>query len=652
VSVTLSNEYIGLAQGPIEHEASSIVNAVCGDASLKIGDAVRLLPVGSGVGFTQTDDVLPRVGLADSFGSEAYGIVVGGDFEGIYRDGIVNLDSNNLALGLVVSFFGDGVRVCVQGRCLALVDGIFTGSINVGDPLTSTSFGLVNAIDGSQVITRALQPASKANSIIAVDVKREGKIAGVGGFLFTNSNFDATVHRTDLNGNDDLILFDPQEAFRIDVNSKFVFFIDPLFNKIIRSELNGSSLTPFKIIEVGEFTSLAVDNTSVYAGTDTPSIVKIDLDGNNLEILPTVLVNPVFDIAVDSNFIYLVDFVSETLLRTDLNGNGLTTLITGLDSPFGVTVDSTSIYIAQGLEPVEKFDLDGSNRQTLPITAGFFATGVAVDSTSLYLTDAGFNEVSKTNLDGENFQALPIIIDEPFDIAVLTIGNLLKKELTVLASDVTGASPLMDFPLLVSITDTDLATHARPDGFDIFFTKADGITRVPYDRESYDSATGTLVAWVLVDLSDTVDNKFFMFYGDASAADQQNPLPVWNTRFNDVYHMNETVFPYNNSSIGQNFSGTGDTTPTTAPGEIDTSVSVDGFDKIMATDDIPDILNSDYFITLWAKLDGVGTDTNATLRFIQSHSFFQDNTVSSFLSKFPIVRTAISKGSSIIIGRA
>lgn len=366
MSVTLSNQYLGLGVGPIENQASTIVNAICGDASLKIGDVVRLLPQGTGVGFTQPEDLLPRVGIVNSFGIEGYGIVVGGDVGGEYSDGVINLDSNNLALGIIAAFFGEGVTVCTQGRCLALVDGTVSGAINVGDGLIPTPTGLVKStVFDNRIITRALQPTAKANSIIAVDVKREGG-----------------------------------------------------FSK-----------------------------------------------------------NPAF-----------------------------------------------------------------------------------------------------------------------------------KKELTVLASDVTGASPLVDFPLLVSITDTDLRDNARADGFDIFFTKSDGFTIIPYDRESYDGGTGKLVAWVLTDLSDTVDNKIFMFYGDPNATDQQNPLPVWDTRFNDVYHFNETIFPYNNSSVGKDFTLLVSTeTPFTVSGQMDDAVFITNEDRGMVTPNTVNVFNDDYFITSWVQFDAIGT---------------------------------------------
>ncbi len=44
MSFTLSNQYLGLAQGSIDHKSSTIADAICGDSELQIGDVVRILP--------------------------------------------------------------------------------------------------------------------------------------------------------------------------------------------------------------------------------------------------------------------------------------------------------------------------------------------------------------------------------------------------------------------------------------------------------------------------------------------------------------------------------------------------------------------------------------------------------------------------------
>jgi len=195
------------------------------------------------------------------------------------------------------------------------------------------------------------------------------------------------------------------------------------------------------------------------------------------------------------------------------------------------------------------------------------------------------------------------------------------KELTVIAADVTGG-PLTNFPLLVSITDSDLQKNARADGFDIFFTKSDETTVIPYDRESYDSTTGELIAWVLVDLSDTADNKIFMFYGNPNdEADQQNPLPVWNTRFQDVFHFNQTSpLPWLNSSVGKNFTFNplGPTMPTPLTGEIHTASDHDIAAIIEDTiafrmPNSIDVTPTDFFISAWVKYDTIPNRVNTLI---------------------------------------
>ena len=375
MSVTFVNKYLGLARGPIDNNASTIVNAICGDENLAIGDNVRILPLGTGTGFTQSDDLLPRVGKVDEFGGGGYGVVVGGDFEGVYSDGVI--DTADLSSGIIVSFFGDGVTLCIQGRCLALANGALTNPIEIGDTLTPSPTGLADGLNGNQIFARALESTSVANSIIPVDIQREGNITG----------------------------------------------------------------------------------------------------------------------------------------------------------------ESTAF----------------------------------------------------------------------------------KKELTVLASDVTGASPLVDFPLLVSIVDTDLRDFARSDGFDIFFTESNGTTVIPYERESYDNTTGTLVAWVLTTLSDVTDNTFFMFYGDPLATDQQNPLPVWSTRFEDVFHFNQTSpLPWVNSSVGKDFTiTTVPTSPTPVVGQIDTasniSVTTNANEVTFRMAGTGTISPTDFFTSAWIKFDSISTDANTFL---------------------------------------
>lgn len=97
-----------------------------------------------------------------------------------------------------------------------------------------------------------------------------------------------------------------------------------------------------------------------------------------------------------------------------------------------------------------------------------------------------------------------------------------------------------NFPMLVSVTDPDLAANARSDGGDIRFTDADGKTLLYYEIEQYQSSTGTLAAWVMVPNAKN-GNTFYMYYGNAGVTSAANPAALWaQGGYKAVWHLNET----------------------------------------------------------------------------------------------------------------
>ena len=171
----MANEFQGLARGPIDHNASSVINAISADI-IDMGSAVKL----SATGLTE---LLPRViEIANELTDETYGIVVGGDNDGIYGDGTKNtgLVTTNLASNKE----GDAVVVVTQGRCLARVE--TTVEILLGDQLGATAIGsgtgaLSKAVSTNRVIARALQPvgARKGSAVFwRVPERSSTEVAG------------------------------------------------------------------------------------------------------------------------------------------------------------------------------------------------------------------------------------------------------------------------------------------------------------------------------------------------------------------------------------------------------------------------------------------------------------------------------------------
>src|SRR5712691_1892417 len=116
-----------------------------------------------------------------------------------------------------------------------------------------------------------------------------------------------------------------------------------------------------------------------------------------------------------------------------------------------------------------------------------------------------------------------------------------RKKLSIDQTKVGAAgAPHANFPVLVSQTDTDLQSKAQSTGNDILFTSSDGTTKLSHEIEKYVSSTGELVAWVKVpSVSSTAGTVIFMYYGNASAANQQNVVNAWDANFKAVWHLSQ-----------------------------------------------------------------------------------------------------------------
>jgi hypothetical protein len=74
-----------------------------------------------------------------------------------------------------------------------------------------------------------------------------------------------------------------------------------------------------------------------------------------------------------------------------------------------------------------------------------------------------------------------------------------KKQITLKSAKVSGASALINFPVLISIpSDSDLSSHVTDaNGYDIIF-KDSGGTPLDHEIEQFVSTSGKLVAWVRI----------------------------------------------------------------------------------------------------------------------------------------------------------
>ncbi len=201
---------------------------------------------------------------------------------------------------------------------------------------------------------------------------------------------------------------------------------------------------------------------------------------------------------------------------------------------------------------------------------------------------------------------------------------LYRKKITLQSSQVPANQT--DFPVLVSLTDSNLASQAGKNAFDIVFTSSDGVTKLSHEIERFNktangtgSGPGQLEAWVKIPtLSSSANTDIYMYYGGPSTTDQQNRSDVWSNSFAGVWHLKENPtltapqFADSASSSNKGTSNGAQVATDQQQGKIDGGLNFDG------TNDSVSIANESKFdfdrldtfsISFWIKPDTTSTVT-------------------------------------------
>jgi hypothetical protein len=183
-----------------------------------------------------------------------------------------------------------------------------------------------------------------------------------------------------------------------------------------------------------------------------------------------------------------------------------------------------------------------------------------------------------------------------------------RMAITIDGSRVAGG-PHVDFPVLISFTDTDLSA-ARADGWDLLFTDSDETTKLDHEIESFNDGSGVLVAWVRIPapgITNGTNKTIYLYYGYPTVpADQQNVNGVWNANYQAVWHLKEDpsgTAPQMNDSKSTNH-GTSYGTMTTAdqvPGKINGSLDFDASDDEIRMSNAIIGDDASFTITAWIQ---------------------------------------------------
>jgi len=213
-----------------------------------------------------------------------------------------------------------------------------------------------------------------------------------------------------------------------------------------------------------------------------------------------------------------------------------------------------------------------------------------------------------------------------------------RRTVTIDRTKVSG--DLTDFPILIEITDASLAQRAQSDGDDIVFTDTNNV-KLSHEIELYDSTTGHLIAWVKVPyLSSTTDTVLYIYYGNPSCGNQQDPMGVWDANYKLVMHLDEEAgILYDSTENGNNGTPYGSLAQG-ATGYIGKSVEFNGgyiqLPRIMTTETqftfsawIYPRSGSRYVICEWLSYQGAFLQVSSDGRYIE---FYINNVIVSSTS--------------------
>jgi len=164
----------------------------------------------------------------------------------------------------------------------------------------------------------------------------------------------------------------------------------------------------------------------------------------------------------------------------------------------------------------------------------------------IIINSDNINQLNKFNSENEvHFEQNPYEFKE---IHLATGGPADKynfkyyKVITINHTKVYGLSDHKNYPLLISIFDSDLHNKVQPDGDDIAF--ANDTAWLNHEIELFDQVgNGThaqLIAWVRIPvLNVSVNTNIIMYYGNPYLTSQEKLTEVWDDNYKGVWHMNE-----------------------------------------------------------------------------------------------------------------
>ncbi|MFW9879269.1 MAG: DUF2341 domain-containing protein, partial [Candidatus Thorarchaeota archaeon] len=186
------------------------------------------------------------------------------------------------------------------------------------------------------------------------------------------------------------------------------------------------------------------------------------------------------------------------------------------------------------------------------------------------------------------------------------------KVITIDHNKVNGTGDHINFPILISIIDSDLDDNAQFDGDDIAF--ANNTAWLDHEIElynpSYSATEAQLIAWVRIPLlSTSSDTIILMFYGNSTMSSRENPMSVWDSDYEGVWHLKEDP-GYGGTAEDSTVNGNDGTAINMESndqvlGQIDGSFRFNGWNEYLSVGNTgPQLINS---VEFWMNADSLGS---------------------------------------------
>ena len=196
-----------------------------------------------------------------------------------------------------------------------------------------------------------------------------------------------------------------------------------------------------------------------------------------------------------------------------------------------------------------------------------------------------------------------------------------KRQIEIDSSKVENEN-FANFPILIETTLDNAKTIDNGD--DIAFANSAENVQLSHEIESF--GTENLIAWVKIPtLYDNENTIIYMYYGNASAGNQENVAGVWDDNFKGVYHLSEDPTGTIYDSTSNDYDGASYGTMTSynqVDGQINGSLEFDGTDDAIG---FPSWLNfQPRMFEAWVNFDTAG-DRETIAGSVRTHIAWEES---------------------------